>query len=45
MVRMKGEWDATLAAREAREKERGKGGEDFIPLDGKVTMRFVFNVK
>lgn len=39
MSRLKGERDALLAAREAREareRELSKGGEDFIPLGGKV---------
>lgn len=35
MSRLKGQRDALLAAREAREKDNG--GEDFIALDGKVS--------
>ncbi|CAM9178498.1 unnamed protein product, partial [Laminaria digitata] len=34
MSRLKGQREALLAAREAREKD--DGGDDFIPLDGKV---------
>ena len=36
MSRLKGQRDALLAAREAREKD--DSGDDFIPLDGKVGM-------
>lgn len=34
MSRLRGQRDAIIAAREAREKDNG--GEDFIALDGKV---------
>lgn len=36
MSRLKGERDAAIAARDARERDRSQGGDDFIPLGGKV---------